>query len=468
MQLDHSTINISSPSLRSALALTAADRRWINFLVQTINETWDDAHPEQPKTHGYLGSEEFIRLQFEEYLLALLSSWKYHLELTGKEKALGPSAHAITDIEGDPALDFNRDFLESWQRTSNFALYSKLTADSIPFSVVEPHHPCAGGMGMEEIQRRIASQVSELHLGDRVSEGREALGKHIATGHKRVVSAFNNLWADIESKRTEQKQKREKSVSPPSRKGSKRLPEGPRTLSRASSQASVSTQTPPGWTYVNKRPSPDLPQGEKFQQQPQAQQQQPQQQRAGSYIGSWASWASEKRREWQVRRSSSPSVSPVVLSPRASSVNMPTHNNDTNNAANSSADSIHSSGQGVSPPLSGEDQPKLSRGRSRRKRLSNIIRRSDSSHNRNSMKEQTQTHHGFSTSPARSMLSSPLSRTAETPSVAPTQNKSLSPNPQWNDKASKRNSMPPLNSSEPPLEYQKEQDQRPSTHGHDV
>ncbi|KAI5283596.1 late secretory pathway protein avl9, partial [Ascosphaera aggregata] len=60
--------------LESALALTAADRRWINLLTQTINDTWDDAHPEQPKTHGYLGSEEFIRLQFEEYLLALLSS----------------------------------------------------------------------------------------------------------------------------------------------------------------------------------------------------------------------------------------------------------------------------------------------------------------------------------------------------------------------------------------------------------
>ncbi len=37
------------------------------------------ANPSQPKTMGYAGSEEFIRLQFEEYLLALLSSIKYHL-----------------------------------------------------------------------------------------------------------------------------------------------------------------------------------------------------------------------------------------------------------------------------------------------------------------------------------------------------------------------------------------------------
>lgn len=34
-------------------------------------------NPSRPNTHGYAGSEDFIRLQFEEYLLALLSSVKY-------------------------------------------------------------------------------------------------------------------------------------------------------------------------------------------------------------------------------------------------------------------------------------------------------------------------------------------------------------------------------------------------------
>jgi hypothetical protein len=28
---------------------------------------------------GYVGSEEFIRLQFEEYLLSMISSVKYHI-----------------------------------------------------------------------------------------------------------------------------------------------------------------------------------------------------------------------------------------------------------------------------------------------------------------------------------------------------------------------------------------------------
>jgi hypothetical protein len=70
------------------LALTIPDRRWIDFLTQTVNDTWDEEMPDRPKNLGYAGSEEFIRLQFEEYLLALLASVKYHIFLESKKPEL--------------------------------------------------------------------------------------------------------------------------------------------------------------------------------------------------------------------------------------------------------------------------------------------------------------------------------------------------------------------------------------------
>lgn len=52
---------------------------------------------------GYAGSEEFIRLQFEEYLLAMLSAIKYRQYLQKhKDK---PSA-ILTDI-GNDSPDLN-------------------------------------------------------------------------------------------------------------------------------------------------------------------------------------------------------------------------------------------------------------------------------------------------------------------------------------------------------------------------
>lgn len=94
-QLDDRSVNITSTSLRAALALTAADRRFIDHLVQDVVESWDDADPSRPKTMGFVGSEDYIRLQFEEYVLSMVSSVKYHLFL---EKHTGSPANLLPDI----------------------------------------------------------------------------------------------------------------------------------------------------------------------------------------------------------------------------------------------------------------------------------------------------------------------------------------------------------------------------------
>jgi len=108
INLDDNIVNVYSASLKPALVLTTADRRWIDFLTQSVNDTWDDGNPSRPRDMGYTGSEEFIRLQFEEYLLALLASVKYHdYAFTHKEntKAL------LTEVDGDPSSEYGNDFI---------------------------------------------------------------------------------------------------------------------------------------------------------------------------------------------------------------------------------------------------------------------------------------------------------------------------------------------------------------------
>ncbi|KAK2871820.1 hypothetical protein FQN49_002796 [Arthroderma sp. PD_2] len=310
INLDEDTVNISSPSLRAALALSAADRRWIDFLTQTINETWDDAHPARPKTHGYLGSEEFIRLQFEEYLLALISCIKYHDEIT----VGGVTKQPANDIEGDPALDFNLDFLEHWRQTPNFALFDKLTSDALLFSVVEPRHPCAGGLGIEDIQRRLAQQVADLHLDERVREGRETLGKHLATGHQKVTTAFNSLWAELEARREAQRKRNEeraKQNAVDTELNDKSEP-GPTSPSPSSPRHSMSSN-PSGssaWS-ARKPPAVDLTQAQATVSAAS--------QRASAYFSSWGSWANDRRKEWQTKNTGSPVSSPTAATtPRVS------------------------------------------------------------------------------------------------------------------------------------------------------
>lgn len=205
INLDEMSINITSTSLRTALQLSTADRRWIDFVTQEVNDTWNESDPSRPKTMGYRGSEEFIRMQFEEYLLSLVSSVKYHNYLV---KSGHNPKMMLPDIEGDPSHDFGADFVDAWALTENYRLWSTHTEPHL-FDVVQPKHPCAGGLTIEDVQRRIAQQVKDLHLDERVAVGREVLGRNLAAASGKASTIFNKLYADMEAVRESQRRRAE-------------------------------------------------------------------------------------------------------------------------------------------------------------------------------------------------------------------------------------------------------------------
>jgi hypothetical protein len=331
-----------------------------------------------------MGSEEFIRLQFEEYLLALLSSMKYHEELSSC--TTGESNRSRTqlqnfNIEGDPAIDFNMEFLTQWQTTSNYAMFSRLTSDALLFSITEPRHPSAGGLTMEDIQRRLSQQVADLHLDERVREGREALNRHFSTGQKKVTAAFNSFWSDIESMREAQRKRNEEKAiqaqAQPQRASiDKETPASP-TPSTSTSTATMDPDSRP-------RASVDMAQAQASVSAAS--------QRAGAYFSSWGSWASEKRREWQDKRSASPSPNPNanansnanaiqssntaagITSPSASTLSVVTEIAESDRDRGRRRSIQHKSEGSIDSTTEGG----LTRSVSRRKRWSNILLRRDS------------------------------------------------------------------------------------------
>lgn len=295
INLDESTVNITSPSLRTALALSTADRRWIDFLTQTVTSTWDPMNPSRPNTFAYMGSEEFIRLQFEEYLLALLASVRYHLYLTCDPTASAsshPQTHQHTDP--DPIVDFNPDWLSAWQTTSSYALFHAST-DPHLFDIVEPRHPTAGQFSIDDIQRRIAQQIQTLHLDDRIATTKESLNKRLQTGREKVGTAVNKVWGDIEAFREAQRRKAaENATSEKDGGGAVVSPSRSSSITSFSSPTTTTTtpeQTPPisRFTAAAAR-APDLATAQASVAAAG--------QRAGAYMSSWGTWAAEKRKGW--------------------------------------------------------------------------------------------------------------------------------------------------------------------------
>lgn len=259
INLDDNTINITSTSLKNSLVLTAADRRWIDYLTQEVNDTWDDANPNRPKNMQYAGSEEFIRSQFEAYILGLISSVKYHHFLL---------LHPDTQVpaEPDPAVDFGLEWIEAWSHTENYRMWNANT-DANLFAVSEPKHPCAGGLNIEDVQRRVAEQIKELHIDERFAAGRDILGRNLAAGREKASSMFNKIYSDVEYLRESQRRRAEDAQ--PQDDGSSD-PRSPTTPSAAvypidvtAAQQSVQTAGA----------------------------------RASAYMSSWASWAGDKRKQ---------------------------------------------------------------------------------------------------------------------------------------------------------------------------
>ena len=222
-----------------------------------------------------MGSEEFIRLQFEEYLLALLSSVKYHIYLES------PQNPPLLSIEGDPSTNFNPDWIHSWRQTSSFALFAAKTDPHI-FEIVEPRHPTAGNLSLEDIQRRFALQIQTLHLDERLASSKDLLNKHFASGQKKVSTAFQNLWADIEAMREAQRKRAELGSNTNANSSPYSSPEATST---------EISQTPASLRYAPR--APDLSNAPSSVSAAS--------QKAGAYFYSWGAWASERRKGWTTR-----------------------------------------------------------------------------------------------------------------------------------------------------------------------
>ncbi|KAG5983192.1 hypothetical protein E4U55_000586 [Claviceps digitariae] len=254
INLDEDTVNITSPSLRSALALTAADRRWIDFLTHEVNETWDEANPSRPKNMQYVGSEDFIRSQFEAYMLGLISSVKYHNFLASQGEDV-----SNLGADSDPAADFGLEWVEAWAKTENYRIWNAHTDINL-FAVSEPKHPCAGGLTMEDIQRRVADQIKDLHLDERLAQGRDILGRNLNAGREKASTMFNKIYSDIEYLRESQRRRAEEMRT----QGGPKSPtdKGAYQVDLAKAQQTVNSVSA----------------------------------KASAYVSSWATWAGEKRK----------------------------------------------------------------------------------------------------------------------------------------------------------------------------
>lgn len=150
------TNEVSYPNGRGdELLLSLKDKTFMNSVLDNIKKIDEHDH--------YVGSDDYIRYKFEDYLCSLLSTTKY-AQYVEKFKQSPPgfshtSVAADVDTNDDVSTDngnlsaFGNEFIEHWQKTKNYAIWDTMS-DEFIFNFLTPRHI---GADIANLKSRIAS-----------------------------------------------------------------------------------------------------------------------------------------------------------------------------------------------------------------------------------------------------------------------------------------------------------------------
>ncbi|GAA5940705.1 uncharacterized protein JCM15063_006334 [Sporobolomyces koalae] len=205
VNLDTISLQIMNPALTPLITLTPADRKWMDELVTTVDQSWNDQDPMTPTGRGWIGSEDFLRGKFEEYVCSLLACVKFGDFLEKGHHSRPDMLLSAPELESYNPTSFNEGFIKAFKGTKAFEIWDKHT-DEVMFDLVEPKHPMEGKTNpFEDVGIRLVSGLHDLHLPENLGPTKDAIQRGLATGSEGIWGAVK--WArDEASKRQKELQ----------------------------------------------------------------------------------------------------------------------------------------------------------------------------------------------------------------------------------------------------------------------
>ncbi|KAG0359193.1 late secretory pathway protein avl9 [Gamsiella multidivaricata] len=189
------TVEFLQDSLSSVLSLTSADRRWMDEIIEAVNDNGvNDAQTE------YTGSDDYLRAKFEEYLLTLLSSVK-HSQYTQVDDSIEGIGSAT---DRDLTSDYGSYFIKAWQQTPNYQLWNDYVDWELLNEIVAPGHPCQGNFSLAHVQRRLANQLKDMRIDKNLQPLKQSFSRAMTTSRERLSNVFDTVWQEFEKLQPEE------------------------------------------------------------------------------------------------------------------------------------------------------------------------------------------------------------------------------------------------------------------------
>jgi len=172
------------------MALTAADRKWIDDIVNDVNDGWNENDPTRPTGMQFKGSDDYLRTKFEEYICAAMATVKYSGFL-----AKGESKGVLISEGYDPVCqqDFGPAWLAAFKTTQAFEVWDRVT-DPMVFDIVEPRHPCIDKPStVTDIGLQLSETIRDLKIEQQLAPTREAISNAFTTSSTNFFKAVDGL-----------------------------------------------------------------------------------------------------------------------------------------------------------------------------------------------------------------------------------------------------------------------------------
>lgn len=166
------TIDVGSVELRKQLQLTTEDLRFADYIIRNVLNPREAAE----------GSEQWIKAQFQAYMLALL--------------------RASQLPEGSKELEhFNGAFISAWRKSHNWQEWHRRNAFNLqesPLLATIPNiHPFAGSLSVTDMKLKLAHTIQSTEGGRKLNQAVNTTSRAVGGALMQAKGALSTWWSTI-------------------------------------------------------------------------------------------------------------------------------------------------------------------------------------------------------------------------------------------------------------------------------
>ncbi|XP_068158998.1 late secretory pathway protein AVL9 homolog [Drosophila tropicalis] len=169
VDIEAANLDVHDAELRRQLVLSTEDLRFMDYILKHVQTPKEDAE----------GSEQWIREQFQGYILALLRT------------AVAPDA---TPKDNDY---YNAHFMNAFKRTQCYQEWYDVRPDAEFFDVLPAGHPFAGTLSVADMKLKLAQTMQNSESGRKINQAVNNTSRAVGGAISQAKGAFSSWWSSI-------------------------------------------------------------------------------------------------------------------------------------------------------------------------------------------------------------------------------------------------------------------------------